>query len=86
MTNLHGENSSVTTQTYEIASNPAPVPIFTPIIDFPSGIYTPNSAPFGWEAMRIYSPSYGTYCYCTMDGMGPDPPMLVTMQATEARI
>jgi hypothetical protein len=74
MTNLHGENSSVTTQTYEIAANPASVPIFTPIIDFPSGIYTPNSAPFGYEAMRIYSPSYGTNCYYTMDGMDPDPP------------
>ena len=36
-TNLHGENSTVCTQMYEMASDPLKVPIFTPIIDFPSG-------------------------------------------------
>ena len=72
----NGQNSSVVTQTYEIAADASSVPIFEPIINFPSGVYESSSEAFGYESMRIYSPSYGTNCYYTMDGLDPNPPSL----------
>ncbi|KAJ5610552.1 coagulation factor 5 8 type domain-containing protein [Penicillium lagena] len=68
--------SAVVTQSYEIASNVSDVPIFAPIINYPSGTYSTDSAIFQTNGLRVYSPSYRTNCYYTMDGIDPDPPKL----------
>lgn len=69
-----GDASKVVEQTYQISDDPSQVPIFTPIINWPSGTYTAESPAFGYMSMRIYSPSYGTELYYTMDGLDPNPP------------
>lgn len=71
----HGETSEVSSQTYEIASDPSSVPVFTPIINYPSGTYSRDASAFGYMAMRVYCPSFNTECYYTMDGLDPDPPV-----------
>lgn len=72
---LNNQTSSVVSQTYEIASDSSLVPVFNPIINRPSGVYRRGSPEFGWEALRVYCPSYNTVCYYTMDGLDPNPPM-----------
>lgn len=69
-------NSSIVTQTYEVVGGGVSVPLFRPVINYPSGIYNATSAAFGWQSIRIYSPSHGTNSYYTMDGKDPDPPNL----------
>ncbi|KAJ9134339.1 Coagulation factor 5 8 type domain-containing protein [Pleurostoma richardsiae] len=70
------KSSAVVTQTYEIAENESDVPVFKPVINYPSGTYTPNSASLQTGTIRVYSPSYMTNCYYTLDGLDPDPPVL----------
>lgn len=72
----NGASSKVVTQEYEIAEDPSVVPIFNPIINYPSGTYTREADAFGYMAMRIYCPSYNTECYYTMDGFDPEPPLI----------
>ncbi|KAL2851108.1 hypothetical protein BJY01DRAFT_245210 [Aspergillus pseudoustus] len=71
---LGSQKSSIVSQTYEIAADPLTVPVFKPIINRPSGTYQVGSGAFGWQAMRIYCPSYNTECYYTLDGADPNPP------------
>ncbi|KAH8887997.1 coagulation factor 5 8 type domain-containing protein [Thozetella sp. PMI_491] len=72
----NGQATDVVVQTYEIAGNPSDVPIFSPVINYLSGTYAQTSAAFQSGGIRIYSPSYMTNCYYTMDGLDPDPPVV----------
>jgi hypothetical protein len=75
---LNNQTSSVVTQTYTIVDNSTTVPIFRPIVNFPSGTYTINDPAFGYQSVKIYCPTYNTECYYTTDGYDPDPPVLGT--------
>ncbi|MDT0446700.1 chitobiase/beta-hexosaminidase C-terminal domain-containing protein [Streptomyces johnsoniae] len=66
---LDGETSEETQVTYEVAEDPADVPLFRPVLNRPSGTYDG----FGYKELRVYSPSYGAEVYYTMDGQDPDP-------------
>jgi hypothetical protein len=63
-----------TTTTYRIAADSSQVPIFQPVINFPTGTYESTAGAFGYMAMRVYSPTYGTEAYYTTDGNDPVPP------------
>jgi hypothetical protein len=71
---LNGIVSAVVSQTYQVAADPASVPVFAPIINFPTGTYSTSSSAFGYMSMKIYCPTYGAECYYTMDGRDPNPP------------
>lgn len=75
---LGNETSPVVSQTYTVVDNSTSVPLFRPIVNFPSGTYTHLSNAFGYESMKIYCPTYNTECYYTTDGVDPDPPIVGT--------
>lgn len=73
---LNGESSAIASQVFEVASDPADVPIFAPVFNFASGTYERGSALFQAGAARVYSPSFMTNVYYTLDGADPAPPGL----------
>lgn len=75
---INGETSPVVTQKYTVVDNSTTVPIFRPIVNFPSGTYASSDPAFTSGSIKIYCPTYNTECFYTMDGVDPDPPVLGT--------
>ncbi|VUC34748.1 unnamed protein product [Clonostachys rosea] len=76
LASYNGEHSEVASRVYEIASDPSSVPLFAPVFSFASGTYERNSYLFQSAAARVYSPTYMSNVYYTLDGIDPDPPGL----------
>lgn len=70
----NGKTSEMASETYEIAADKSKVPIFEPVFNFPSGTYERDGPLFQTGVVRIYSPSYMSNVYYTLDGDDPDPP------------
>ena len=65
-----GEKASkVVSQTFRVATDDeeAKVPVFKPVIRFPSGKYTT----FGYKELKVFCPTYGAEVYYTVDGTDP---------------
>jgi hypothetical protein len=65
----NGKTVPVSTVSYQVAANPADVPVFRPVINRGPGKYQG----FGYKELRIYSPTYGAEVYFTVDGKDPNP-------------
>lgn len=72
---LNATSSPIVSQTYTVVANTTSVPIFRPIVNLPSGTYSPDDSTFGYQSVKIYCPTYNTECYYTADSQDPDPPV-----------
>jgi hypothetical protein len=72
----NGEASEISSQVYEVAADASDVPLFAPVFNFASGTYKRDGYLFQTGAARVYSPSYMSNVYYTLDGADPDPPGL----------